>query len=62
MDIIPYSYGSLRFAMIFGKTLSLEHWRRNKSRCLVAAKNSLLGDIFFTRTYSALPKTSFNNL
>ena len=48
--------------MVFGKTLSREHWRRNESRCLLTAKDSLLRNIFFTRTNSARPKPSFNNL
>ena len=48
--------------MVFGKTLNLEHWRRNRSRCLLAARDSLLQNIFFTRTNSAQPKPSFNNL
>ena len=44
------------------KTLSREHWRRNKSRCLLTAKDSLFRNIFFRRTNSARPKPSFNNL
>ena len=61
MDSIRKSYGSLRFSIVFGKTLSGEHWRRKKSLCLLAAKVSLLRNIFFTRTNSAWPKPSFDN-
>ena len=56
MDSTPKSYGSLRFSIIFGKTLSVEHWRRKKSLCLLVAKVSLLQNIFLTRTNSARPK------
>ena len=58
---IPKPYGSLRFSIVLGKTLSVEHWRRKKSLCLLAAKVSLLRNIFLTRTKSARPKPSFNN-
>ena len=62
MDSTPKSYGSLRFSIVFGKTLNVEHWRRKKSLCLLVAKDSLLRNIFLTRTNSARPKPSFNNL
>ena len=50
MDSTPKSYGSLRFSIVFGKTLSVEHCRRKKSLCLLVAKVSLLRNIFLTRT------------
>ena len=61
MDSTPKSYGSLRFSIVFGKTLSVRHWRRKKSLCLLVAKVSLLRNIFSTRTNSPRPKPSFNN-
>ena len=62
MDSTPKSYSSLRFSIVFRKTLCVEHWRRKKSLCLLVAKDSLLRNIFLTRTNSARPKPSFNNL
>ena len=61
MDSTPKSYGSLRFSIVFGKTLNVEHWWRKKSLCLLVAKDLLLRNIFLTRTNSARPKPSFNN-
>ena len=53
MDVIPLSYGSLGFAMVFGKTLNLEHWRRNESRCLLAGRDSLSLQSIIRTLYNA---------
>ena len=56
MDLISKSHGSLKFSIVFGKTLSVEHWRRKESQCLVATLNFLKAHRFGSR-----PKPVFNS-
>ena len=38
IDSTRKSYGSLRFSIVFGRTLRVEHWQGKECLCLLAAK------------------------